>query len=670
MIRLWPRHHLEERALAELMEAFQKNPGCCDEVWFCTAWGFPTLETHRQHALRIASAATRLSELGIQPGLQIANTLGHGLYPLMARDAANWPRMLGHRGEQAATTPCPRSKEFHEYLREMGQIYGTVKPSSVWIDDDLRMSHHQSVSWGCFCGSCLESFSASQGVEYTRAPLVGALHKPGNGALRLAWTRFAGESLGMVASTVAESIHEVSPGSRLAFQQLDHETFLYSGPDWKPVHRPLFQQTGLPTGARLGNGYYCDHQPRQVLTKAFRIARQISRLPASVEQICPEIESFPHNAFGKTPHGLAVESALYLAMGCNSLSYAVICSDHEPITFHKRLLAKISQQRPFWESYLTINDGTLPAGIAVPMGENHAARTVRDDEKLFAWTSLNLDSIYQMAPLGIPFCVPSGIAAANILHEEAIPGFSDGELEEILVRGAMLTGAGAFLIQERGMGALLGVRVSKVEKVEDVFERVTSDPLNGEHAGRQWLLWMDPGAPVYRMEGLGDSVRGLGLYEDSNGNSSGIATSLSENSRGGRVAVFGYFDWARWNEGHLPGPSSARRDQNLAAADWISRNSLPVVVRTPAQVVVIPRVNDVGRLVSLFVLNASIDFTSELECELRGAEGATGQWHAPQQEVVGISTEPVHGGTSCRIPALAPWSFGFLQVSQVQETNP
>lgn len=55
----------------------------------------------------------------------------------------------------------------------------------------------------------------------------------------------------MVASTVAESIHNVSPSSRLAFQQLDHETFLYSGPDWKPVHQSLFQQTGFPTGARL-----------------------------------------------------------------------------------------------------------------------------------------------------------------------------------------------------------------------------------------------------------------------------------------------------------------------------------------------------------------------------------------------------------------------------------
>lgn len=57
------------------------------------------------------------------------------------------------------------------------------------------------------------------------------------------------------------------------------------------------------------------------------------------------------------------------------------------------------------------------------------------------------------------------------------------------------------------MGALLGVRVSRLRRWRMFLKRVTSDPLNGEHAGRQWLLWMDPGAPVYRMEGLGDSVK-------------------------------------------------------------------------------------------------------------------------------------------------------------------
>jgi hypothetical protein len=61
----------------------------------------------------------------------------------------------------------------------------------------------------------------------------------------------------------------------------------------------------------------------------FMISRQISRLPACVDQVCPEIEGYNHNAFGKSAHGVVVESSLDLAMGCNGLSYAILCSGHE-----------------------------------------------------------------------------------------------------------------------------------------------------------------------------------------------------------------------------------------------------------------------------------------------------------------------------------------------------
>ncbi|MFV0416715.1 MAG: hypothetical protein ACK5NG_10155 [Chthoniobacterales bacterium] len=105
MIRLWPHHHENTRDLDELLSIIQAHPGCCDEVWFCTPLGFPTLESHAGHAEKIGSAAERFRALGIQPGLQIANTFGHGRFVFMAEEGATWRRMIGSDGEAATLAP-------------------------------------------------------------------------------------------------------------------------------------------------------------------------------------------------------------------------------------------------------------------------------------------------------------------------------------------------------------------------------------------------------------------------------------------------------------------------------------------------------------------------------------------------------------------------------------
>lgn len=660
MIRLWPHHHENPADLDELLSTIAAHPGCCDEVWFCTAWGFPVLESHRNHAEKIGAAAARFRELGIQTGLQIANTFGHGCYPFMAEEGAIWRRMTGSEGQAATLAPCPRDPDLLFYTAAMADCYAPLQLSSVWIDDDLRMSSHQGVPHGCFCDVCVEAFSSEQRKNFTRQKLVDDLHHPENGALRLAWTRFNGESLARIASIIGKSFHLASPGTRLAFQQLTHERFFYSGPDWKPIYDALAVESDRPTGARLGNSYYVDHNPREVLNKAFAIGRQVALLPTSVGQICPEIESFPHTAFSKTPQGLMVESALALAMGCNSLSYAVLCSSHEPAANHARYLEKIQAHRPFWEEYLALNQDSQLSGIEIPMSHNQAARKLRTGEAPFAWASLNLDSVYQMATVGVPLVPPGSPCKAAILHPDAIDGFSDHDLENFMTKGVLLTGEGAFRIQQRGLGHLLGVVVTRHEKVSDLFERVSDDPLNGPHAGRPWALWLNAGASVYSCAPVSGSARCLGNLEKTDGSILGSATALCENGLGGRIAIFGYSHWVSWSEGHLPSPSAARWNQFAVAADWVAHERLPVRVHTPTQLVVLPRVSPSGAFRSLFVLNPSIDFSPEVICELRSVSGAALSWKTPGRPDRDLDFRESTSTASVRLPSLPPWSVGVL----------
>jgi hypothetical protein len=92
-------------------------------------------------AERITRAAERMRAAKILPGLQIANTIGHSDDPIAVNDGIRWQRLVGHDGKVASRCNCPRAPEFHGYLRAMMTAYAAFQPSSVWVDEDLRIAH-------------------------------------------------------------------------------------------------------------------------------------------------------------------------------------------------------------------------------------------------------------------------------------------------------------------------------------------------------------------------------------------------------------------------------------------------------------------------------------------------------------------------------------------------
>jgi hypothetical protein len=107
--------------------------------------------------------------------------------------------------------------------------------------------------------------------------------------------------------------------------------------------------------------------------------------------------------------------------------------------------------------------------------------------------------------------------------------------------------------------------------------------------------------------------------------------------------------------------SSARRAQILAAADWISRGRLPVLVETSAQVAVVPRVDEQGGLRSVTFLNVGLDSAPPLSVRLRGVAGPTARWMEPGRRA---RTLALRGGTRERrllVPSLPAWSIGYAR---------
>lgn len=655
-IRLWPQHHDEPGAIEALIRQFRRYPGCCDEVWFCTALGFPRMAEHRLSAERMAAAAAKVRAAGILPSIQIANTIGHRDMAMMPSNGIAWQCLVGPDGKTATLCNCPRAPGFLSYVEEMTRLYAAWKPFRVLIDDDLRMDHHGEIVWPCFCPVCLAAFSREQGRTWRRKALVQALNDSDDGRVRLAWTRFNARSLAGVGRATALGVRAVAPACRMGFQQVGHELTIYSGPDWKPVLQTLGRTSGLPVASRLGHGFYNDHRPRDMIDKAFLIADQIARLPACVDAICPEIENFTHNSMGKTAHGTVVESTLDLAVGCNSLSYAILNSDHEtPDWYGSNLLRKLATWRPFWLEMVRANRGTRCGGMAVATTPTQAARRMRTGEPPWAWAQLNLGAVYQMSAVGLPVSMDPEGACSFALHADVVPGLTDADLRRILSGGVLMDGAAALRVQERGLGRLLGVTVAPFGEL-DCSERLTPNRANGEFAGMKWTEWFaSPTIPVCRLTACARGTQVLGEYVDRDGHVTGAATVLFRNRLGGRVGILACNGWQN-------GFSSAKRWQLLSAADWVSDGEMPVRIETAAQAMAVPRLDARGRLRTVTILNTSIDHTPRLVVRLRQAHAAKARWVLPDGSARTVALKRDGRDRVATVPALAPWGIGYLRL--------
>ena len=161
-----------------------RHRAACDEVWFSTGIGLPPMSWHVEQSRRQGVAAEALRKAGILPGLQFQATLGHGdsISALEDCSAKDWGGFTGPSGVECRLCSCPRQPGFLAYVAEAARIYAAWRPSTVWVDDDLRIDNHEPASrWsqkdigGCFCKTCVAAFSAREAAPFDRVSLVAAL---------------------------------------------------------------------------------------------------------------------------------------------------------------------------------------------------------------------------------------------------------------------------------------------------------------------------------------------------------------------------------------------------------------------------------------------------------------------------------------------------------------
>ena len=632
MVRLWPAHHNDTTLTDQLLAAFRKYD-FCDEVWFCSDGpATHALSWHEPYARAMGVAADKMRAEGIIPSLQVV-ALGHGdgsvIFAPVKDSTIHWGTMVGPNGEVTGSVNCPRQTAYLSFIQEAFKPYvEAVRPRSIYLDDDLRMTSHQPAPMGCYCDTCVTLFDRQYGYSFDRSSLVGALiANQGAGKVRKDWIAFSQESLAGVVRAISRGVHEVSPETRIGLQHASFHRQLLEGWDWNPMFRAMKEETGLDPVSRPGHGFYNDHAPRGMIEKGMELSRQIRRLEPGITEIAPEIEGYLHKATGKSPRSICLETMYYLSMGATQMSYAIICGNQEPVSWYADHYFKaLSEWKPFAKEYAYFNRGTMPAGIDPFMSRDLVARDVEKGEGPWAWTrtGVGVDAI-ELETLGLPFAPEDPLSPVLMLDAEGVRGMGDAELAALLASRNMVMDAGAWnRLEARGLTAGFATVEAPARDCGD-YDSPTL-PADSRYSGAMKRF----------------------RFLERNGVRVSVAPTF-------KINLTGSDDF-----------NGAYRLALLHTFDWASGSSLPAVLESFAQAAIVPRTDAQGRLRSVAILNCSISPEERYTLRLRlgTEEDALPKFVWKRQGCRDITLRPYRDGKDIllEVPALEGWNFGWVAI--------
>jgi len=446
----------------KIVEINRRHPGSADEYWFGRGGVGPRIGILRDIWTNLVPMKALCEAAGIACGFQQGTTLGHGSIYSAAGSGqvadANHPftdaAWQVNRDGKRLEMFCPRSPEVLRYEEEYAATLGaTLKPCSLWLDDDLRMGYWKPQ--GCFCTNCLAAFSARSGHAFTRAELVGRLFGPAKrDPVRRAWLDFAAESLAVYGAAARRGVDRTNPGCLLAYQSVDAMT-LETGRNYVPLLRALSADGRHPTAIRIGSGCYTEDIVQltdKMLGVAFE-AERVSRSGLRLAAISYEQETYCREALHKTPEAIAVESALALANGCDALTeYYWDERRAEPLWYYEEFAATMAAWRPCFARLAALARRTSLGGVA---------RFIGSDFDLTGRKTLRSATDRDLMGVGVPVTVAASGTRVRYVNGDSLAEWGEGDAERLFADGAVAIVPPSCLKRLRELG---GASVTAAEK--------------------------------------------------------------------------------------------------------------------------------------------------------------------------------------------------------------
>lgn len=582
-------------------------------------------------------------------GINVLCTIGHVNEAWSYMPPLPFQPMVGHDGGVSTSCACPNTPEMRAYVRAKYELAAKAGPDFIWVDDDIRMNNH-GVAWGCFCPACLELFAKKAGRRFAREELVKAFDDPAEGRLREWWVEQNVESIESLLADVAAAIRGVDPKIATGLMTCGPGWTTYSG---QALDR-WFAALGA-TRARPGGGFYTDATPVAMYHKALECGRQRAPLPAAAADVQYELENFPYQRLKKSATAVVNECSLALAYGMNGVAFNMLGSP----TAREDILPWVKcipPARPIWERWVEHTAGLPTAGLHPAWSSQlMARRAVRPGE---CWLGrapehdINLPDV--LGEIGLPLAADAP-GCGVVLCGRVAEAFSDSELKAMLSGGVLMDSTALDVLAGRGLGRLTGVRLA--ERLDNgLRERFTDDVINGRAAGgfrdARIEFWGDAKGMGDVLEPVAAGVRVLTMIEGYFCRPQGPGMTAFENELGGRVVVMGYAPWMFLH-------SAGKRLQLQNAADWISRDAVPVRVNETVPLVSVARVSADRRRGAVMLLNAGMDAVSEATVHVR-LPVRRARLLALGQDERTLEVQPEATGGRLTLREIEPWGLRII----------
>lgn len=595
-------HWMTDERFALLLKALNKHRAAVDEIALGDGWGSWTPPERTQRSCEVLEKRiAQLKEAGWAAGINVGVTMGHGDSTDPATPPLPFQATVGHDGKVSNACPCPNSPEYRAYIARKYELMARTNPDFIWMDDDLRASHH-GPTYPCFCPICLKMFG--RGAD--REELVGRLNAPANGDLRRAWTEFRAASIESLCADVHRAIVEANPSVEIGLMTIGYSHSTYGGYAINRWMKALGARRGRP-----GHGYYTDEAARTLmLDKSFDVGRQVRDYPPEADIVQYELEDYPHIPLDKSASTVINECTAALMMGCNGIAFTLLPFTEVGFEDYDRVLGEVAAVRPAWEALVKGMAG-LPLAGFWPADNRMLMANREVDESGWFWEHgvYEIQRPNETVEMGLPLTTDPKAACGVLLAGKVAEGFSTEELRGFLSKAVLMDGLALTVLWARGLGELTGVKPGDHIR-GGVTERLTNHPLNGRYAGDRRDILAGPADGIRSLVPIGDGVGDLARLVLSNGSDAGCCFSTFTNRLGGRVAVSTFGPWHRRGR-------SATRYRLLSVAGWLANGRLPVTIDQTVRTAPLMRVSPDGKRFALLLVNTSLDPTGPLTLRLR-----------------------------------------------------
>lgn len=591
--RLWGNNEQDANYFREFIRLAKKHPGSCDRVWFSLPHGFFTAEFLDKNINALIPIVKELREAKIGVSLQAGIMAKHSSNGLRAASPEDYlPLEIDGTGIGC----CPRDKKFIEYQRELVRRYASaIKPDALWPDDDMGI-RFVFAEPRCTCKDCMREFNLRHGYSFTKETLERAMVDDLD--VREKFLEFAYEGLAGVAYEMAISAKEACPDMKMALQHGD-----YNGDSMKHVFAAYERAGQTEMCSRSGAGAYSDRTPMDILEKARQLEWQLSLLPGTVTERLPEIENYPHVYYGKTMHGVCLESTLYLAEGFNSLSYSAIPRVQEDFEYVEKYFSSLSKYRPYWEKLISQNKNTMRSGAEIYLPENYW------NKKIPEWYKYTPASAFSNFRMGLATTFTKQERPVYLLDSGVAECLGRDEVEKLASRPTLTSGKAIKILCDRGFSDIIGACAVPYEYGNSRGVYFTEHPVNSGLTVPSFTTSPFEGWEQYILSGNIDPLTYYGSYNYIGDNEreyierDKIADGIVTTSRGAKWAVFGYAAFTEYM-------SANRRSQIIKAYEYIG-GVLPAVIYEKSFMELLPRSDKCGKTKSVTLVNCSIERSDE-----------------------------------------------------------